>query len=192
MTAKTKRKPAKRKASKKKATKKRVQKKATVRKTTTAARKAGASIAAPKRPVGRPTKYTKAMAAGLPDMFQNGESVVEVCVALGITKQTFYRWVDEREEFRDAYEKGKEVSEAWWTRLARGGSTGQVRVQPATLIFNLKNRFGWKDRIETQHSGEIASRLVIGNDMSVEDWEAAARKQQAIMRGATDLDGAVE
>jgi len=171
----TKRKPAKRKATKKRVTKKRVTKKTPV-----------------KRSVGRPTKYSKAMAERLPDMFKSGEDVIEVCVELGISKDTFYRWVKEHPEFSDAYEKGKEFSEAWWNRLIRGGAMGRIKVQPATLIFCMKNKFGWKDRIETQHSGEIASRLVIGNDMSVEDWEAAARRQQAIMRGATDLDGAVE
>lgn len=186
MTTKANKRGAQRKKTTKRKTKKRVERKPVVRKTTTAARKAGKKVA-PKRPVGRPTKYSKAIAERLPSMFENGESVVEVCVALGITKQTFYRWVDEKPEFSDAYEKGKEISEAWWTRLARGGSTGQVKVQPATLIFNLKNRFGWKDRIETEHTGEFAGKLVIGGpEVDVEEWEAAAKKQQEIMRGGTE------
>ena len=174
----------KKRASKKTAKKKpvRKQRKPVVRATTDAARRQGKKVPA-KRPVGRPTRYTKALAESLPSMFENGESVVEVCVALGISKQTFYRWCEEKPEFRDAYEKGLEVSEAWWSRLARGGSTGQVKVQPATLIFNLKNRFGWKDRVEQEHTGSVTGKLVIGGDMDIAEWEEAARKQQAIMTG---------
>jgi len=190
MTAKktaAKRKPKKRAASKKTATKrktkKRVERKAPVRKTTAAARKAGKKVAPKKRAVGRPTKYSKALAEKLPAMFDNGESVVEVCVALDIHKDTFYEWVKLYPEFSDAYKKGLAKSEAWWTRLGRGGAMGQVKIQPATWVFNMKNRFNWKDRIENQHSGQVSGKLVIGGDMDVGEWEAAAKKQQAIMKG---------
>lgn len=173
----------KKKVAKKRAKKKRVVKKAPVRRTTAAARKAGKKLAPKKRAIGRPTKYTKAIVDGLPAMFENGESVVEVCVALDIVKDTFYAWVKQYPEFSDAYKKGIEKSEAWWTRLGRGGAMGSVKIQPATFCFNMKNRFNWKDRIETEHTGAIENKLVIGDEMDVEEWEAAAKKQQEIMRG---------
>lgn len=132
---------------------------------------------------GRPTKYSVALAEALPDMFVNGESVAEVCDALDISKDTFYAWVKKHRRFSDAYKKGLQKSEAWWCRLGRAGARGQVKIQPATWVFNMKNRFGWTDRIEQQHSGEIKGGLVIPTEMNEDDWFAAARRQQAIMKG---------
>jgi len=104
---------------------------------------------------GRPTKYRKEYAEKLPDMFKNGESVAEVCAKLGIWKQAFYEWVEKHEEFSNAYKKGMELSEAWWTKLGRVGSAGKANIQPATWIFNMKNRFKWTDRNETTVDGDL-------------------------------------
>lgn len=142
----------------------------------------------PKNKGGRPTKYSVALANRLPDMFKNGESVAEVCLALEISKDTFYAWVKKHKRFSDAYKKGLCKSEAWWSRLGRAGSQGSVKIQPATWIFNMKNRFGWSDRIEQQHSGEVSGGLVIGTPISPDDWLKAAEKQQSIMKGARLAD----
>jgi hypothetical protein len=97
---------------------------------------------------GRPTKYSPKLCELLPAMFANGESVVEVCAELGIHKDTFFEWVKIHPDFSDSYKKGLELSAAWWTRLGRFGSMGKMRLQPATWIFNMKNRFKWTDRQE--------------------------------------------
>jgi transposase-like protein len=102
--------------------------------------------AKPKKKIGRPTKYTPALCEKLPAMFKNGESVAEVCAELGIWKQAFYDWIDQYPDFSNAYKKGLELSEAWWTKLGRLGSQGKARIQPATWIFNMKNRYKWTDR----------------------------------------------
>lgn len=137
---------------------------------------------------GRPTKYSVALSKRLPDLFKNGESVAEVCMALDISKDTFYAWVKKHKRFSDAYNKGLQKSEAWWSRLGRAGAQGSVKIQPATWIFNMKNRFGWTDRIEQQHSGEVKGGLAIGVPMDEDAWLTAAEKQQAIMKGASRPD----
>jgi len=104
---------------------------------------------------GRPTKYKKEYAEKLPDMFKNGESVAEVCAELGIWKDTFYNWVNKYPKFSDAYKKGQELSEAWWTKLGRVGSAGKVSIQPATWIFNMKNRFKWTDKQDIDVKGGL-------------------------------------
>ena len=106
-------------------------------------------------PAGRPTKYDKKICALLPDLFEDGKSVAEVCVALDIAKETFYRWAKEYPEFSNAYKKGLTLSEAWWAELGKKGSQGTSQIQPATWIFNMKNRFGWTDRVEQKISGEV-------------------------------------
>lgn len=98
----------------------------------------------------------------LAERFRGGESLAEVCVAIGICKMSFYKACDISPEFKTAYSKGQEYSEAWWTKLGRAGAAGKVNIQPATWVFNMKNRFKWKDRVETEHTGNIG--ITIDND----------------------------
>ncbi|GHU62048.1 hypothetical protein FACS189445_4660 [Spirochaetia bacterium] len=108
---------------------------------------------------GRPTKYSRKLCKMLPDMFLEGQSVVEVCSDLGISKDTFYQWVNKYPEFSDSYKKGLLLSEAWWEKLGRAGATGKISINPATWIFNMKNRFKWTDRQDLNVAGELDTKL---------------------------------
>jgi hypothetical protein len=106
----------------------------------------------------------------LAKMFSNGESVAEVCVALGISRRAFYDWVKKYPDFEEAYEMGRLHSEAWWTKLGRAGASGQVNINSTAWIFNMKNRFSWSDKI-AEEKDETATPLTIninGVDASVE------------------------
>lgn len=136
-----------------------------------------------KKKMGRPTKYTAGLCRQLPEMFAGGESVAEVCAELRISKDTFYEWVKLYPNFSDAYQKGLGLSEAWWTKLGRAGAAGARKIQPATWIFNMKNRFGWRERIEQEQNVRIGGVLAIPESSdSEEDWEAIATRQQDILR----------
>ncbi len=102
-------------------------------------------------------KYDPAFVEQLPGMFANGESVAEVASELGVSRQAFYVWVDRYPEFKEAYEEGKQLSEAWWTKLGRAGATGKVNIQPTVWIFNMKNRFDWRDKVEQNHTSSDGS-----------------------------------
>lgn len=137
-----------------------------------------------RRGVGRPTKYTPDLVDRVPAMFEEGESIAEVCMELGVSKDAFNKWREKYPEFNAAVKDGLARSEAWWIKLGRLGGSGLVKIQPATWVFNMKNRFDWRDKTETEHKGEVSSKLVIGGPSNPEDWEAAARRQQEIMRGS--------
>lgn len=104
-----------------------------------------------KHPGGRPCEYDPAYAEMLPDLFKEGESVIEVCVVLGIHKDTFYDWCKKYKEFSDAYALGLMYSEAWWQKLGRAGAAGG-RVNPPMWRMNMMNRFGWREKIESEIS----------------------------------------
>ena len=106
---------------------------------------------------GRPTKYTKDIAETLADQFKDGQSVIEVCGQIGITKDTFYEWVKKYPDFSDSYKKGLELSQQWWEKLGRAGTVGKIPVNTVMWIYNMKNRFraDWNDRIQVEHSGGI-------------------------------------
>ena len=72
---------------------------------------------------GRPKEFTQEWIDdhidSIPAMFENGESIVEVAVELGMCKDTFYELKKEYPEFSDAVKKGLVRSEAWWSKLGR-------------------------------------------------------------------------
>ena len=108
-------------------------------------------------------RYKKQFAQDLPQMFKNGESVAEVCVQFGVSRQAFYDWVKKYPEFAEAYEQGKLYSEAWWTKLGRAGAAGQVALNATPWIFNMKNRFGWTDQPKDDKSDDAAPVNIVIN-----------------------------
>jgi hypothetical protein len=88
-------------------------------------------------------------------MFEDGSSVQEVCQdKLQISRKTFYNWLERHEEFAEAYEEGRWRSEAFWARMGRSGAMGAMNVNPALWIFNMKNRFGWRDKLPEDKVGD--------------------------------------
>ena len=106
---------------------------------------------------GRPTKYRKEIADTLPDHFKEGQSVVEVCGEIGISKDTFYKWCAKYPKFSDSYKKGLLYSQQWWEKIGRAGTVGKVPINPTMWIYNMKNRFreDWNDRVQIEHSGDL-------------------------------------
>ena len=75
--------------------------------------------AKPKHAGGRPTDYNPEWVKTLPEMFSEGQSVLEVAVNLGISRASYYNFEKEYPEFLDASTRGKELSQAWWERMGR-------------------------------------------------------------------------
>ncbi len=120
------------------------------------------------RPVIYDKKYGDRLSKTLPTMFKNGESLAEVCCDLDMSKDSFYKLCKISDKFSDAYKKGLENSESWWTKLGRAGAAGKVTIQPATWCFNMKNRFGWRDKIEaTGKDGKAIVINISGKDAEV-------------------------
>lgn len=103
-------------------------------------------------------KYSPEMDQVVIDEFSEGKSIVEICQSLGIARDTFYRWTDPddehsyQEDFADAVEFGKTLSEAWWTAKGREYLVeykDSGKMNASLYIINMKNRFGWTDRQET-------------------------------------------
>ena len=129
-------------------------------------------------PSGRPKEYDEQWVKNhldkLPAMFKDGQSIAEVCAELGMCKDTFYRLKKEYPVFSDAIKNGELLSEAWWSRLGRKGASGAAEINPTTWIFNMKNRFGWKDKKEVDIPNPLTS-ISISDDNAQEAAEAYQR-----------------
>ncbi len=105
---------------------------------------------------GRPAIFTKeyadAISNDLPQMFIRGESIAQVCKKLEMGKDSFKKLCELSPKFAAAYAQGLDYAEAWWTETGQMGSVGKIKINSATWIFNMKNRFKWVDRVE--HIGD--------------------------------------
>lgn len=129
-----------------------------------------------KHPGGRPSKYDPKMCEIVASMGEKGEGVIEVCVKLGIHKDTFYQWEKDKPEFSDAVKAFRANSQVWWERVGRMAVIGEVDGFNATAwIFNMKNRFkdDWRDKVEqdlTSSDGTmtptVIERVIVKPDAS--------------------------
>jgi DNA-binding XRE family transcriptional regulator len=114
---------------------------------------------------GRPSIYTDDMPQRVIDLMAEGASITEVAAELGVSKDTLYRWEkdDTKQAFSDAIKRGRELSEAWWTGLGRlelyNGKFNHV-----LWYMNMKNRFGWSDKVEQKDTSEKPNWIVEGID----------------------------
>jgi len=74
----------------------------------------------------------------------------------GITEQ----WLKIYPEFAEAKKNGDNLCLRWWETLGRAGAAGKLKnFNAATWIFNMKNRFLWRDRQDIT-SGDSPIRQV--------------------------------
>lgn len=100
------------------------------------------------------------------EMAREGCSDVEIRAEFGISDDLWYRWIAEDAEFSRTAKAAKALCHAKWEEMGRKMAFGQADGNPTTWIFNMKNRFSWKDKVETEHSGSIAF-----TDMTDEELE---------------------
>jgi len=109
-----------------------------------------------KHPGGRPPKYDSAEKLqkkideyfGMCEQKEKPLTVLGLCVYLDITRETLCEY-EKNEKFSDTVKKAKRKIEAWTEeQLYR-------KEQVAGVIFSLKNNYGWRDRHEFEHSGEM-------------------------------------
>lgn len=129
--------------------------------------------------MARPTKYKPEYARIAQKMARLGATDIEVADALGIVKDTFYRWVSDRKEFSDSLKLGKAESDKRVERSLYSRANGyehdeiDIRVcdgqivqtpirkhyppDPTSMIFWLKNRKPeeWRDKQDLEHSGSV-------------------------------------
>lgn len=120
---------------------------------------------------GRPSKYEEHFPDRVIELMTDGAGKEEVGADLGISMPTLYEWANPespyfKEEFSKAIKLGEQLCIAWWMRKGREAAAGKVENFNATAwVFNMKNRWGWKDKTETEHvgpnGGAIKTEMVI-------------------------------
>ena len=110
---------------------------------------------------GRPTKYRPGMCKRVLELMKAGKSQAQVCADLGIHTDTLYEWIKKHPDFSIALKNGTTLSEAEWSKIGHDLATGKTQGNVAAWIFNMKNRFGWRDQKSLEHSGPSGKRIKV-------------------------------
>jgi len=97
-------------------------------------------------PAGRPTDYKPEYCAEAIDYIGHGKSKEAFAGHIGVAVSTVYLWLDKHPEFSEAVKRGEAMSQDFWEELGLVGTTEGKNFNATTWIFNMKNRFKWKDR----------------------------------------------
>lgn len=118
----------------------------------------------------RRTKYYPDMCDTILDIAQEGGHVSQMCVKLGISKDTFYRWLDRYDEFSEAYAQSKLISQAVHEEMLLAGAMGRIKnfnFNAMAMLMNNKFPQDYK-RSATGSNTEIN----IGSINSIEKMDA--------------------
>lgn len=113
-----------------------------------------------RRKVGRPRTTVDDLPKGwkqlVMDCGQEGGSAVEMRCLLGIGQTAWETLLADSEEFRVTVKEAQALCEVWWERRGREMAMGKDG-NATVWIFNMKNRFGWRDKQEIDHTSSDGS-----------------------------------
>lgn len=121
--------------------------------------------------MGRPKVTIEVLPEGwqktIIDLYKEGAADVEIKALIYEWRGSFSddlwdRWLQEEPEFSGTIKRGRQLSEAWWVKEGRGA----LRDKSFSFVgwyMNMKNRFGWSDKVEQKNEGETV-KVVVSQD----------------------------
>lgn len=119
----------------------------------------------PKKKAGAPRKYKPEYCDEVISFMAKGFSVEAFAGHVWVSRATLYRWMEEYPEFKEAVAIGRERCRVWWEEAAQAGLMTEkgTSFSAATWIFNMRNRFGWRNEDKVEHTGQVDASMVIKN-----------------------------
>lgn len=100
-----------------------------------------------------------------------GYSKEAVAGAIGISEDTLYTWIKKYPEFSESIKDGEARSRVFWEGLGIDyilGGPQDVKLNATVWIFNMKNRFGWRDLQEIKRA-DLTDELKTMSDKELEE-----------------------
>ena len=108
-------------------------------------------------PGGAPTTYKVEYCQGVIDFMSKGYSFEAYAGHINTHKDTLYNWVKLFPEFSDAKRLAFAKAQIFWEEIGLRGmwtEEGGPKLNTGNYIFQMKNRFGWQDKVEISGGDE--------------------------------------
>ena len=104
---------------------------------------------------GRPNKYQPAMCEVIVELGLKGKSKAQMASHLNIARSTFDRWLEEHQEFREAWELADTHAQAFWESIGADGVGKGHLFNHNAWSLQIRNRFShsYKESRELEMSG---------------------------------------
>ena len=118
----------------------------------------------------RKTKYSPDMCKKIIEVAEQGGHVPAMLQAIGVrSKDTFYRWLREYPEFKEAYEASKLASQAFYEEVLLAGALGKIKnYNFNSIAMVMNNKFG--DEYKRSATGSN-TEVNIGSINSIENMD---------------------
>ena len=124
----------------------------------------------PKPRLGRPpVEFKDEYCEMLIEHMSQGKSFETFAAVLGTCRDVIYKWCEKYPNFKDAKKIGQDCSYQFWEQAllnhmvtvseSEKNSDGTSKssskaLNSSAFIFAMKNRFGWRDKQEIEHTGD--------------------------------------
>lgn len=97
-------------------------------------------------------------------LYKEGGSDEEAKAIIAEMRGTFSndlweRWMLDEPKFSEAIKSGRMFAQGWWMHKGRK-SLENPAFSYTGWYMNMKNRFGWRDKTQTEHTGKIESTQI--------------------------------
>lgn len=106
-------------------------------------------------PAGQPTLYREEYCDQLLEHMRLGKSFESFAATIGCARVTLYNWLKDHPTFLYAKQRGHELALSVWEDIGQKHilnitqhGVGSKSLNSTAWIFIMKNRFGYKDKIE--------------------------------------------
>jgi hypothetical protein len=114
---------------------------------------------------GTRTLYKPEYCQELIDFMSKGYSFEAFAAHVGVSCNCTYQWVKANPEFAEAKERAFEHSRLFWERCGIEGMFMEKGFNATVWIFNMKNRFGWRDahkvELETKDADKMSKEEIL-------------------------------
>jgi len=100
------------------------------------------------------------------DCGREGGSDVEMRSLLGISQDAWETLLHDSKEFSVTIKEARTLCQVWWERIGRSMVTGEIQGNATSWIFNMKNRFKWRDATELNHKSSDGSMSPNGRTLA--------------------------
>lgn len=143
-----------------------------------------------RRPVGRPTVYDPSYCERLIRLAENGNSITQCAVKLGLDKTTLFVWAEKHPEFKTAMDMATEACKCWWEDMGMIGMVSD-KFNTGVWVRSMAARFRdeYVERRQTEIAGEITERREITINARQIEPEAREALKSALLSIKRAVDG---